>query len=63
MLQSLKRAYQVDPKNPKLHSCLIRFYQFIQENKGSWDPSVEQVNHYSYYLTLSILSLSVLLSL
>ncbi|CAG9856558.1 unnamed protein product [Phyllotreta striolata] len=43
MLQSIKRAYIVDPKNPKLHSCLIRFNRFIQENKGSWDPSVEQV--------------------
>uniref|UniRef100_A0A6P7GYM4 N-alpha-acetyltransferase 16, NatA auxiliary subunit-like n=1 Tax=Diabrotica virgifera virgifera TaxID=50390 RepID=A0A6P7GYM4_DIAVI len=43
MLQSLKRAYKVDPKNPKLHSCLIRFYQFVQKNKTSWDPNVDQV--------------------
>lgn len=43
MLQSLKRAHKVDPKNPKLHSCLIRFHQIIQEQKGGWDPSVEEV--------------------
>lgn len=43
MLQSLKRAYKVDPTNPRLHSCLIRLHQFVQKNEGSWDPSVEQV--------------------
>ncbi|XP_056647999.1 N-alpha-acetyltransferase 16, NatA auxiliary subunit [Diorhabda sublineata] len=43
MLQSLKRAYKVDSTNPKLHSCLIRFHQFVQKNKGSWDFNVEQV--------------------
>ncbi|KAJ8945753.1 hypothetical protein NQ314_009062 [Rhamnusium bicolor] len=43
MLQSLKRAHKVDPKNPKLHSCLIRFLQIIQDHKDNWDPSVEEV--------------------
>ncbi|KAJ8980902.1 hypothetical protein NQ317_011202, partial [Molorchus minor] len=43
MLQSLKRMYKVDPKNPKLHSCLIRFHQIIQEYKNDWDPSVDEV--------------------
>ncbi|KAG5890003.1 hypothetical protein JTB14_032626 [Gonioctena quinquepunctata] len=43
MLQSLKRAHKVDPKNPKLHSCLIRFSQFMNEVKSSWDPSIEEV--------------------
>lgn len=43
MLQSLKRAHKVDPKNPKLHSCVIRFHQIIQEQKCDWDPSVEEV--------------------
>ncbi|KAJ8922616.1 hypothetical protein NQ315_007648, partial [Exocentrus adspersus] len=43
MLQSLKRAHKVDPKNPKLHSCLIRFHQIIEEQKGNWDPSVKEV--------------------
>lgn len=43
MLQSLKRVHKLSPKNPKLHSCLIRFYEVFNQNKGSWDPSVEQV--------------------
>nr|XP_023023297.1 N-alpha-acetyltransferase 16, NatA auxiliary subunit-like [Leptinotarsa decemlineata] len=43
MLQSLKRAHQVDPKHPKVHSCLIRFSQFINEIRSSWDPRVEEV--------------------
>ncbi|EFA02495.1 N-alpha-acetyltransferase 16, NatA auxiliary subunit isoform X2 [Tribolium castaneum] len=43
MLQSLKRAHQIAPQNPKLHSCLIRFYEVIEQNKNSWDPAVEQV--------------------
>lgn len=43
MLQSLKRAHKVDPKNPKLHSCLIRLHQIIQEQKDDFDPSVEEV--------------------
>lgn len=43
MLQSLKRVHRLAPKNPKLHSCLIRFYEVFNQNKGSWDPSVEQV--------------------
>lgn len=43
MLQSIKRAHKVDPKNPKLHSCLIRFHEVIKKEKSNWDPSVEQV--------------------
>lgn len=43
MLQSLKRAHKVDPKNPKLHNCLIRFYLFIQKDQLKWDSSVEEV--------------------
>jgi hypothetical protein len=43
MLQSLKRAHKVSPNNPKLHSCLIRFYEVINQNKGSWDAAVEEV--------------------
>ncbi|KAJ8944357.1 hypothetical protein NQ318_011489 [Aromia moschata] len=42
MLQSLKRAHKVDSKNPKLHSCLIRFHQIIHDQKD-WDPSVDEV--------------------
>lgn len=43
MLQSLKRAFKLDTKNPKLHNCLIRFYLFIQKDKVNWEPSVEEV--------------------
>lgn len=43
MLQSLKRAYKVDPNNPKLHNCLIRYYIFKQKDKVNWEPSVEEV--------------------
>lgn len=43
MLQSIKRAYKLDPNNPKLHSCLIRFYGHINQSKESWDPAVEEV--------------------
>lgn len=43
MLQSLKRAHKVDPTDPKLHCCLIRFYEIVVKNKGSWESSVEEV--------------------
>nr|CAH7754284.1 unnamed protein product [Callosobruchus chinensis] len=36
MLQSLKRAHKVEPRNPRLHSCLVRFYQYVQNVKDSW---------------------------
>ena len=32
MLQSIKRALKVDPSDPKVHGCLIRFQKFIEEN-------------------------------
>ena len=32
MLQSIKRALKVDPTDPKVHGCLIRFQKFIEEN-------------------------------
>lgn len=43
MLQSIKRAYRLDASHPKLHSCLIRFYEFINQSKDGWDVAVEQV--------------------
>nr|CAI5821462.1 unnamed protein product [Callosobruchus analis] len=43
MLQSLKRAHKVEPRNPRLHSCLVRFYQYVQNVKDSWDPRIEEV--------------------
>lgn len=43
MLQSIKRAHQIDPSNPKLHTCLIRFYEAINQSKKDWDPAVKEV--------------------
>ncbi|XP_030745565.1 N-alpha-acetyltransferase 15, NatA auxiliary subunit [Sitophilus oryzae] len=43
MLQSIKRAHKVDPKHPKLHSCLIRFLQVVKENQSTFDPAVSEV--------------------
>ncbi|XP_050299947.1 N-alpha-acetyltransferase 15, NatA auxiliary subunit [Anthonomus grandis grandis] len=43
MLQSIKRAHQVDPSHPKLHSCLIRFLQVFKENEKNVDPAVLEV--------------------
>lgn len=35
MLQSVKRAWDLDPKNPLLHTCLIRLSLFIEHMKVS----------------------------
>lgn len=43
MLQSIKRAHKLDPLNPKLHTCLIRFCDVINNSKDTWESSVEQV--------------------
>lgn len=43
MLQSIKRAYKLHPDHPKLHSCLIRFSEVINRNKGNWDPIILEV--------------------
>lgn len=43
MLQSIKRAHSLDASHPKLHSCLIRFYEFVNQKKEPWDPAVEEV--------------------
>ncbi|XP_059410348.1 N-alpha-acetyltransferase 15, NatA auxiliary subunit-like [Carassius carassius] len=33
MLQSVKRAYAIDPDNPWLHQCLVRFFKGVSESK------------------------------
>lgn len=43
MLQSLKRAHKVNPKHPKLHNCVIRYYLFVQKDKINWEQSVDEV--------------------
>lgn len=43
MLQSIKRAHKLDASHPKLHSCLVRFYEFISQSKEGWDPAMDEV--------------------
>lgn len=43
MLQSMKRAHQVDPDHPKLHRCRIRFLQVVNEKQQTYDPAVSEV--------------------
>uniref|UniRef100_A0A9J7XI25 N-alpha-acetyltransferase 15, NatA auxiliary subunit b n=1 Tax=Cyprinus carpio carpio TaxID=630221 RepID=A0A9J7XI25_CYPCA len=33
MLQSVKRAYAIDPDHPWLHQCLVRFFKGVSESK------------------------------
>ncbi|XP_051561366.1 N-alpha-acetyltransferase 15, NatA auxiliary subunit [Myxocyprinus asiaticus] len=33
MLQSVKRAYAIDPDHPWLHECLVRFFKGVSESK------------------------------
>ena len=43
MLQSIKRALKVDPTDPKVHGCLIRFQKFIEEKESSIAGPVKEV--------------------
>lgn len=43
MLQSIKRAHRLNPSDPALHSCLVRFLLWRSNNKESLDPSVNVV--------------------
>ncbi|MCJ8730277.1 hypothetical protein PDJAM_G00182480 [Pangasius djambal] len=38
MLQSVKRAYAIDPDHPWLHQCLVRFFKRVSEAKDAADP-------------------------
>ncbi|MCJ8733750.1 hypothetical protein PDJAM_G00227270 [Pangasius djambal] len=38
MLQSVKRAYTLDPDHPWLHQCLIRFFRGVAESKSLPQP-------------------------
>ncbi|XP_015462487.2 N-alpha-acetyltransferase 15, NatA auxiliary subunit b isoform X1 [Astyanax mexicanus] len=38
MLQSVKRAYAIDPDNPWLHQCLVRFFKRVSEAKDLAEP-------------------------
>lgn len=43
MLQSIKRAYRLDPNNPKLHSCLIVYNGYLARWQGSLEAPVATV--------------------
>ncbi|TRY74013.1 hypothetical protein TCAL_06697 [Tigriopus californicus] len=46
MLQSIKRALNTPntpPNDPQLHSCVIRFQKFVDENRQSFPAPVSQV--------------------
>lgn len=43
MMQALKRAYAIDPNNPTLHSCIIRFIKLLQKNLGEANEFVKIV--------------------
>ncbi|KAK3573248.1 hypothetical protein QTP86_015767 [Hemibagrus guttatus] len=38
MLQSVKRAYTIDPDHPWLHQCLVRFFKRVSEAKDLAEP-------------------------
>uniref|UniRef100_A0A4W3JXP8 N-alpha-acetyltransferase 15, NatA auxiliary subunit a n=1 Tax=Callorhinchus milii TaxID=7868 RepID=A0A4W3JXP8_CALMI len=38
MLQSVKRAFAIDPDNAWLHECLVRFFKTVSESKNLPDP-------------------------
>ncbi|MPC44670.1 N-alpha-acetyltransferase 15, NatA auxiliary subunit [Portunus trituberculatus] len=45
MLQALKRALDLEPNNPELHTCLIRFLQYRQEKlQGHHSVVVDVIN-------------------
>lgn len=43
MLQSLKRAHKIDPQNPRLHTCLVRFNEGLSQCRDGLDPVVKEV--------------------
>lgn len=46
MLQSLKRAHKLEPGNPELHTCFVRFLKYRLEKFGSdSDSPVSQVSN------------------
>lgn len=43
MLQSIKRALKVNPSDPRLHGCLIRFQRFIEDKSEGFAEPVKKV--------------------
>lgn len=42
MLQSIKRAYQLNSSDPELHSCLVRFQLKLVTLRKQTDPVVDE---------------------
>lgn len=40
MLQSIKRAYRLDPENPQLHTCLIRYHEYCSKYLSTLEEPV-----------------------
>ncbi|XP_046394061.1 N-alpha-acetyltransferase 15, NatA auxiliary subunit [Ischnura elegans] len=43
MMQSIKKAYGLEPENARLHSCVIRFCCYVDKWRGGMLPPVSQV--------------------
>ncbi len=35
MLQSIKRAVKIDPEDPRVHGCIVRFQAFVADKEKS----------------------------
>lgn len=57
MLQSVKRAYAIDPDNPWLHQCLVRFFKRGKEYYSALVLAFLCVHqmHRSFFFTMSCL--------
>ena len=43
MLQSIKRAFRLEPENCELHTCLVRFVELVSEKLDTLDAPVADV--------------------
>ena len=43
MLQSIKRGYSVDSTSAHLHTCLMRFYKYVEQNRSQYPETVQTV--------------------
>lgn len=43
MLQSIKRAYRLEPNNSELHTCLVRFVELVSAKLDTLEAPVVDV--------------------
>lgn len=43
MLQAIKRAHHVDPENPDLHTCLVRYKLYLKKYADTLEEPVQCV--------------------